>query len=107
MEKRKMGWKELPDAGSISAGTSSEFKTGDWRSQRPVFHKENCIHCLKCWVMCPDASIIVEDGKVVGYDYDHCKGCGICAYECPINKKVKFEKDKCAITMADEKEFQA
>ena len=28
MEKKKMGWKELPDADSMPAGTSSEFKTG-------------------------------------------------------------------------------
>jgi len=26
---------------------------------------------------------MVEDGKVVDIDLDHCKGCGICAYECP------------------------
>ncbi len=107
MEKRKLGWKELPDADSIEAGTSAEFKTGDWRSQRPVFHKENCIHCLTCWVVCPDAAIIVEDGKVTGYDYDHCKGCGICANECPVNKgKGKDDVSKRPIIMEDEKKFQ-
>ena len=25
----------------------------------------------------------IENGKVVGIDLDHCKGCGICAEECP------------------------
>ena len=32
---------------------------------------------------CPDMAVIVEDGRVVGFDYKHCKGCGICAKECP------------------------
>jgi len=26
---------------------------------------------------------LVEDGRVVGVDLDYCKGCGICASECP------------------------
>ena len=38
---------------------------------------------MTCWILCPDDSILVEDGKVVGIDYDYCKGCGICAAECP------------------------
>ena len=32
--------------------------------------------------MCPDSSILVQDGKMTGIDYDHCKGCGICVHEC-------------------------
>jgi Pyruvate/2-oxoacid:ferredoxin oxidoreductase delta subunit len=39
-------------------------------------------------VSCPDSSILVEAGKVVGIDDKHCKGCGICAKECP-TKPVK------------------
>jgi len=39
-----------------------------------------------CWLYCPDGSILVKDSKVIGIDYEHCKGCGICARECP--KKV-------------------
>ncbi|MEE9585652.1 MAG: 4Fe-4S binding protein [Nitrososphaerales archaeon] len=26
---------------------------------------------------------MVKDGKVTGVDLVHCKGCGICAAECP------------------------
>jgi pyruvate ferredoxin oxidoreductase delta subunit len=33
--------------------------------------------------MCPDSAIIVEEGKLVGFNMEHCKGCGICAVECP------------------------
>jgi len=33
--------------------------------------------------MCPDSSIVVEDGKMIDIDLVHCKGCGICAEVCP------------------------
>ena len=77
-------WKEMPLGGKIvEAGNSEQYKTGGWRTYKPVHVKERCINCLRCWILCPDSAILVEDGKVVGIDYDHCKGCGICARECP------------------------
>jgi ferredoxin len=30
-----------------------------------------------------------ENEKMVGFELDHCKGCGICAAVCPANAKVK------------------
>jgi Pyruvate/2-oxoacid:ferredoxin oxidoreductase delta subunit len=43
-----------------------------------------CNLCLQCVSFCPDASIqLDEDKAAVTIDLDHCKGCGICAYECP------------------------
>ncbi len=64
------------------AGNSKYYITGGWRSERPVWDAENCKHCLLCWIHCPDSSIIAEGGKMVGIDYDHCKGCGVCVHEC-------------------------
>jgi pyruvate ferredoxin oxidoreductase delta subunit len=32
-------------------------------------------------------SIIARDKKMVGIDFDHCKGCGICVEVCPTNPK--------------------
>lgn len=93
-------WNETPRGGAIlEAGNAVKFKTGDWRSFRPIWNSDKCVHCLRCWVYCPDVAIKVEDGKVIGIDYDYCKGCGICSSECPI-------KDK-AITMIGEDEAQA
>ncbi|MBN1384894.1 MAG: 4Fe-4S binding protein [Elusimicrobia bacterium] len=92
---KKLGWKELPEGDILEAGTAEKFKTGDWRNLRPVYHPEKCIHCFICWINCPDSSIITKDGKVVGIDYEHCKGCGICAKECPPKAS--------AITMEEEK----
>ncbi len=82
----KKGWKELA-IGSIieNAPTSLEFKTGDWRILRPIFHKDKCINCYFCFIYCPDSAIIVNNGKVEGINLDYCKGCGICARQCPKN----------------------
>ncbi|MGQ9554758.1 MAG: 4Fe-4S binding protein [Anaerolineae bacterium] len=85
MAKAK-GWRELPIGGVIEeAGCSRELNTGAWRAFRPVVNKEKCINCLQCWMFCPDMSVKVEDGKMMGYDYYHCKGCGICADICPVD----------------------
>ena len=81
MEK---SWCEEPIAGIIfRAGNSSEYKTGSWRTYRPVWNAEKCIQCLRCYLLCPDMAIRISDGKVCGIDYEYCKGCGICANECP------------------------
>ena len=43
-----------------------------------------CNLCLQCVSYCPDASIRPDGEKdTVAVDLDHCKGCGICAFECP------------------------
>jgi pyruvate ferredoxin oxidoreductase delta subunit len=93
--KANTGWKDLPEGGVIPEGaTSLAFKTGDWRSRRPVWDGGKCVCCYACWVNCPDSSILIVDGRAAGIDYEHCKGCGICATAC--SPKV------CAMTMVDE-----
>lgn len=43
-----------------------------------------CNLCLQCFSSCPDACIGLDDFKTgVTVDLDFCKGCGLCAYECP------------------------
>ena len=83
MSKLK-GWKDVPRGGMIvKAGCAEDYETGSWRTFKPLYNEENCIQCLRCWIYCPDSAILIEDGKVVGMDLVHCKGCGICAHECP------------------------
>ncbi len=93
----KPGWKKLPEGDIVEAGTAKEFHTGGWRSERPIFYEKNCIQCFICWMVCPDAAVNLKDDKVVGFDYDHCKGCGICDKECPT------KPDKRAINMEKER----
>jgi len=81
---KKHGWKDIPIGGVIpEGGTATKYKTGEWRTERPVWDKEKCSQCMLCFIFCPDNSIEVKDEKMVGIDYEHCKGCGICAKECP------------------------
>ncbi|MBO8125793.1 MAG: 4Fe-4S binding protein [Firmicutes bacterium] len=101
------GWKDLPRAGIIlEPGNALQFQTGDWRVVRPVWIETNCIQCMLCWTYCPDNAVRVENGKVTGFDLAHCKGCGICANECPgkIDRETK-ERHK-AIEMVPESKFR-
>ncbi len=46
----------------------------------------SCFACDNCYGMCPDNAVIkLEPGGAYAYeiDYDYCKGCGVCAAECP------------------------
>ena len=70
----KTPMEKLTIGGDIyTAGNAREFKTGDWRSMRPVFDEEKCKQCGLCFPVCP------ED-------------CGVCAKVCPFG----------AITMKEE-----
>lgn len=53
---------------------------------RRCFSCGTCPACDNCYIFCPDAAIrhIKDDPfKLYVVDYDYCKGCGICAAECP------------------------
>ena len=77
-------WQDLTIGGNIyEAGNAKEFKTGDWRSQKPIWIEEKCKQCLLCVPVCPDSCIPVKDMKRGAFDYEHCKGCGICVKACP------------------------
>ena len=88
------GWREIPEGGLIlEAGNAIQYKTGSWRSQRPIRDEEKCTNCLICWIYCPDSAILVSDGEIKGIDLEHCKGCGICAKECPVDA-IKMVSEK-------------
>jgi len=44
----------------------------------------SCFGCDNCYGVCPDNAVIkVDTGHGYAIDYDYCKGCGLCAAECP------------------------
>ena len=92
------GWRDIPIGGIISTpGSSVNYKTGGWRAYRPIRDDAKCTDCMICWIFCPDSAVQVSKSQVVDIDLEHCKGCGICAKECPI---------KC-IEMVEEAQAQA
>ena len=44
----------------------------------------NCFECDNCYGSCPDNAVVkLGPGRGYKFDFDFCKGCGICANECP------------------------
>jgi 2-oxoacid:acceptor oxidoreductase delta subunit (pyruvate/2-ketoisovalerate family) len=71
------------------------YSEGDaFKEAARCLHCGRCTECDNCLIFCPDMSILCKSPEDHGYtiDYDYCKGCSICANECPRN----------AITMVDE-----
>ena len=93
--ENELTWKDL-EIGSIvvEAGNASQYQTGGWRSQRPIFDNSKCNKCVLCYIFCPDASIEQDEEGYFKADLFYCKGCGICATEC----------QRKAITMVEEEE---
>jgi formate dehydrogenase (NADP+) beta subunit len=59
----------------------------------------DCLSCDNCWTLCPDQAVLksaarLEDGSLYAFDYDYCKGCGLCANECPSGYIVMEENEK-------------
>ncbi len=80
-------WQDMTTGGDIyNAGNSLDFKTGDWRSVRPVFLHDKCKQCGLCFPVCPDDAIPVnKEQKREDFNFDYCKGCGVCAKVCPFD----------------------
>ena len=87
-------WQDLePGILILQPGCAAEFKTGDWRTgQIPVTDYEKCTKCGRCYIYCPDLAYEAREDEMYDWLADYCKGCGICAVECPAD----------AITMEDE-----
>ena len=44
----------------------------------------NCFQCDNCFGVCPDNAVMkVDEAHGYLFDYDFCKGCGLCVQECP------------------------
>ena len=80
----ELTWKDL-EIGCIvtEPGSSREYRTGDWRSQRPTYNFNKCIKCGLCQIYCPEGCIGQNAEGYFQANLFWCKGCGICSRECP------------------------
>jgi pyruvate ferredoxin oxidoreductase gamma subunit len=72
---------------------SPQRQTGNWRQFRPVLHRERCSRCRLCFVWCPEAAIALDADDYPVVDYTVCKGCVLCAHECP-TRAFSTEKER-------------
>ncbi|MGD9116410.1 MAG: 4Fe-4S binding protein [Dehalococcoidia bacterium] len=91
----ELTWKDL-EIGAIvtEPGSAIQYKTGDWRSQKPTYDFTKCTKCGLCQTYCPEGCVFENEDGYFEADMYHCKGCGICASECPTD----------VITMVEEEE---
>ena len=77
-------WNELALGGAVIPSQAPQPHTGGWRTGlKPEAETARCINCLLCWLYCPDSAVVLDGTTFTGFDYDHCKGCEICARVCP------------------------
>jgi len=93
--------KEYIRGATIHAGGTTTFiKTGGWRVFKPIIDHMACRDCKKCHWYCTDNCIewlslkesLMLAKAPVTIDYDYCKGCGICAHECP-SEAIEMERE--------------
>jgi pyruvate ferredoxin oxidoreductase delta subunit len=100
MKKEEPIWKRIIITGRMNAVRLSEIYGEDWEEEavranlarsvaswrvfKPVLDHDKCVKCWVCLDYCPDSAIMrSEEGPF--FILNVCKGCGICAKECPVN----------------------
>ncbi len=91
----ELTWKDL-EVGSIvvEPGSASQYETGGWRSQKPIVDFSLCNKCAFCYMFCPEGCIEQNEKGYFEADLFYCKGCGICATECPRKAITMVEEEK-------------
>ena len=79
-----------PELEKIRRQTNFEEVIGGLHEDNALFEARrclscgNCFECDNCFGVCPDNAVIkLGPSQRYQFDYDFCKGCGICVKECP------------------------
>ena len=90
--KKMFNSSKIPDDLCPIATEFFDIPVGDWRAKRPVVLREKCVKCGTCWAFCPTQCIVEKEGWFEP-DLRICKGCGICAQECPHNAIIMIAEE--------------
>lgn len=88
MSYKPPNYRELSPAAGISREAQQRKGvriTGDIRAQKPMFDSEKCVKCQLCMILCPEGCVYEKDDGAIDVSLTFCKGCGICAHECPVD----------------------
>jgi len=79
-----------PELERIRRQTNFEEVVGGLTEDNALFEARrclscgNCFECDNCFGVCPDNAVIkLGEGQRYEFNYDFCKGCGVCVTECP------------------------
>ena len=87
-------WRELAPGGTVLPREAEQPHTGGWRTGvKPSAQLSACVNCLLCWLHCPDSAVLLDGTTFVGFDFDYCKGCEICAAVCPVDAIAMVPED--------------
>ncbi len=77
--------KKLQPILDIARRTSTfEEVMGSLDEGNALFEARRCLSCDNCYGVCPDNAITkLGPGNRFEFKYDYCKGCAMCATECP------------------------
>jgi NADPH-dependent glutamate synthase beta subunit-like oxidoreductase/Pyruvate/2-oxoacid:ferredoxin oxidoreductase delta subunit len=70
----------VPDFSEVNEGLDAADSMAE---AKRCFNCGVCNECELCLIFCADVAITRNEAGGFLVDLDHCKGCGVCAYECP------------------------
>ncbi|HYD50987.1 MAG TPA: FAD-dependent oxidoreductase [Gemmatimonadaceae bacterium] len=78
---RRRSWSHAPDGfAEVNLGLAAEEALAE---AARCFECGVCNECALCMLYCADVAISRDPAGRFAIDLDHCKGCGVCAAECP------------------------
>lgn len=93
------GYLEAPIGGVILEPANSIAK--DLSTSRvgfvPELSLDKCVHCGLCDIVCPDLCMVWDESadgvRLLGIDYQYCKGCLKCTEVCPTGALVELREE--------------
>jgi len=94
LQPQREAAQRVRDFGEVNLGFA---ESNARREAERCFSCGTCNQCDTCWLYCPDVSILRCDHEGYEFRYDYCKGCGVCAEECPreaisMEEELKWKK---------------